>query len=126
MDTNPSATTESDFNSTILDGGKLSSSHTENTLSLIDLENNNNNNDKKNNKYNNNFNNNNKNTMNNTYNHENYRNQQPIKSIKLTQGSDQINTTLLFLTRVITPLPRLQRQNTVLFNTEPVFLNAST
>ena len=43
MDTNHNKTTETNFNSTLLDDGTLFSSHTVNTLSLIDLENHDNN-----------------------------------------------------------------------------------
>ena len=38
MDKNPNETTETDFNSTLIDDETLFSSHTKSTLSLIDLE----------------------------------------------------------------------------------------
>ena len=40
MDSNLNGPLETDFNSTLQDDGKLFSSHTVNTLSLIDLDNN--------------------------------------------------------------------------------------
>ena len=49
-----------------------------------------------------------------------------MNSTELTQNSDPLNTTLLPLPNVNTPLPRLQRQNSVQFNTESVIVNNST
>ena len=71
MNSNLNETTETNFNSTLIDDGTLFSSHTVNTLSLIHLENNNNNN-----KNNNNTNNHEviKDTTNNKNNYENHRN----------------------------------------------------
>ena len=43
-----------------------------------------------------------------------------MSSTEITQNSDSLNTFLPTLTNVNTPLPRLQRQLSVHFNTEPV------
>ena len=91
MGSNLNETTETDFNSLLLDDGPLFSSYRVNTLSLIGLENNNN--DNHNNK-NNISNGNTDNTT--TNNHENYKKRQPLKSIELTNGSDPLNTTSNF------------------------------
>ena len=91
--------------------------HTLNTLSLIDLENNNNHNN-----INQVF----SETTNNINFYENHRKRQPVNSTELIQNSDPLNTTLPVLPILNKPLPRLQRQNSVHFNTEPVILNTST
>ena len=49
-----------------------------------------------------------------------------MNSTDLTQNSDPLNTTLPTLPKVNTPLPRLHRQNSVHFNTEPIILINST
>ena len=49
-----------------------------------------------------------------------------MNSTELTQNSDPINTTLPRLSNINTPLPRLQRQDFVHFNTEPIIINNST
>ena len=57
-----------------------------------------------------------------------YQNQQhrkPVYSTELTQNSDPLNTTLSTLPSINTPSPRLQRQNSVHFNTELAILNKS-
>ena len=105
-------TTETDFNSTLLDDRKLFSSHAVNTI--IDLEENNNNNCP------------NKNTTTDTHLHQNHQNRQPIIPTELKQTSDPLNTTIPPLPNINTPLPRLNRQNSVHFNTQPVILNNST
>ena len=110
---------ETDFNSTLLDDGTLFSSHTVNTL--IDLEDNgqNNNPNNDNNLVTND-------TASNTNIYQNHQHKQLVKLTKLTQNSDPLNTTLPTLPNVNTPLPRLQRQNSVHFNSEPIILNKST
>ena len=113
-DIRTNGTTETDFNSTLLDDGTLFSSHTVNTL--IDLDNKD---------QNSNDNNNQNITTNTTDNTHNYQNQQHKQSVS-SKSSDQLNTTLPKLPNVNTPLPRLHRQHSVHFNTEPVILNNST
>ena len=49
-----------------------------------------------------------------------------MNSTELTKNSDQLNTTIPILPNVNRPLSRLHRQNSVHFNTEPIFLNNST
>ena len=93
-------TTETDFNSTLLDEGTLFSSHTVNTL--IDLEDN----DKNNNQNNNNHTNINS-TTDNTHIYQNHQHRQPVNSTELTQNSDPLTR---ILPNVNTPLPRLHRQ----------------
>ena len=90
--------TETDFNSTLLDDGTLFSSHTVKTISLTDLENNNNNINNNNHEVIND-------TANNTIIYESHRNRQPVKSTELTQSSDPLNTTLPLLPNINTPLP---------------------
>ena len=58
--------------------------------------------------------------------YENYRNRQPVNSTELTQNSDPLKTNLPLLPILNIHLKRLQRQNSVLFNNEPVILNTST
>ena len=58
--------------------------------------------------------------------YQNHQHRQPVNSTELTQNSDPLKTTLSTLPNITTPLPRLQRQNSVLFNTEPIMLNNST
>ena len=94
-------TTETDFNSTLLDDGTLFSSHRVNTL--IDLEDNNPNNNANNNH-------NNKNiypTTNtkDTHIYQNHLHRQPVISTELSQNSDPLNTTMPILPNVNTPLP---------------------
>ena len=105
-------TTETEFNSTRLDDETLFSSHSVNTL--IDLE------DKDQN--------NNSTTITteitNVY--QNHQHRQPVNSTELTQYFNPLKTTIPPLTNVNTPLPRLHRQNSVHFNTEPIILNNST
>ena len=70
-----------------------------------------------------------KDTTNNTYFYENNQRRQHCEFVnltELTETSDPLNTTLPKLPNVNTPLPRLQRQNSVHFNTEHVVLNNST
>ena len=115
-------TTETGFNSTLLDDGTLFSSHTVNTR--IDVEDNNNNSND-----NNNHNNNNHptaNIANDTHLYQNQQYRQPVKSSELTQNSDPLNTTIPVIPNINTPLPRLNRQNSVHFNTEPFILNSLT
>ena len=118
-DTRLNETTETDFNSTLLDDGKLFSSHAANIL--IHLESN----DENNNHNNNNINITN-NTTDNTHIYQNHQHRQPLNSTELTQNSDPLNTTLPPLPNVNTPLPRPHRQNAVHFNSEPIILHNST
>ena len=83
MDSKLNESTETDFNSTLPDNGKLFSSHTVRTLSLIDLEKNYN--AKNNNEVIND-------TTNNTNIYENHRTRQPVNSAELTLNSDPLNT----------------------------------
>ena len=112
-------TTETYFNSTLLDDGTLFSSHKVNTL--IDLADNDKNNNKNNNK-NTNIN----STTDITNIYQNHYHRQPLNSTELTQNSDPLNTTIPKLPNVNTPLPRLHRQNSIHFNTEPIIPNNST
>ena len=116
-------TTETDFNSSLLDDGTLFSSHTVNTL--VDLEDNDQNNNQNNNKNNNN-NNSTTNTTDSIHTYQNHQHRQPVNSTELTRNSDPLNTTIPILPNVNTPLPRLHRQNSVHFNTEPIIFNNST
>ena len=109
-------TTETDFSSTLLDDGTLFSSHAVNTI--VDLEENNNNNN--NTTYQT------INTNTDTHLYQNHRTKQPINSTELTQNSDPLNTTIPTLPNVNTPLPPLNRQNSVHFIAQPVILNNST
>ena len=111
-DTHINETAETYFNSTLLDDGTIFSSNTVNTL--IDLESNDQNNNHNNNVTND--------TTNNTHIYQITQNRQPVNSSELTQNSDPLNTILHTLPNVNTPLPRLRRQNSVNFNTEPIFL----
>ena len=115
-------TTETDFNSTLLDDGTLFPSHTVNTLT--DLENNYQN-DKQNN-YNNKNNNSTSNTTDSTNIYQNHQNRKPVNSTEFTQNSDLLNTTIPLLPNINTLLPRLHRQNFVHFMTEPISLNNLT
>ena len=90
-------TTETDFNSTLLDDGTLA------VNTVIDLEENNN----KNTNYHN------VDYTTDTHLYQNHQNRQPINSTELSQNSDPLNTTIPPLPNVNTPLPRLNRQNTV-------------
>ena len=120
MDTNFNETTETDFNSTLLDDGTISSSHTAKTL--IDHKDHDNNNTHKN--------------INNimisrptlpiTNINENHRYIQPVSSTELIRNAYPVKTTFSRLPKVNTSLPRLQCQNSVYFNTECVILNTST
>ena len=110
-DTRLNETTETDFNSTLIDDGTLFSSHAVHTL--IDLENNDQNNNE-NVKLNVTT-----NTTNNTHIYQNQQNRQPINSTELTQSSDPLKKTLHILPIMNTPLPRLHRQSSVHSNTEP-------
>ena len=112
-------TTETDFNSRLLDNGTLFSSHIVNTLN--DLEDN----DKNSNQNNNNHTNINS-TTDKTDIYQNHQHRQPVNSTELTQNSDPLNRTIPTLPNVNTSLPRLHRQNSVHFNTEPIILNNST
>ena len=58
--------------------------------------------------------------------YQNHQNRQPRNSTELTQNSDLLNTTIPPLPNVKTPLPRLNRQNSVHYNRQPVILNIST
>ena len=107
-----SETTETDFNSTLLDDGTLFSSHTVNTL--IDLEDKDQNNNTT------------TNSTEKTNIHQNHQHRQPVNTTELTQNSNPLNTTIPPLPNVNTPLPRLHRQNSVHFNTQPIILNNST
>ena len=116
-------TTEIDFNSTLLDDGTIFSLHTVKTL--IDLgENDQNKNQNNNNKNNNN--NSTTNTAESMHIYQNHQRREPVNSTELTQSSNTLNTTIPILLNVDTPLPRLHRQNSVKFNTEPIILNNST
>ena len=112
-------TIDSDFNSTLLDDGTPFSSHTVNTL--IELDDNG-----QNNSYSNKNNNATNDTTNNTNIYRNHQHRQPVKSTGLTQNSGPLNKTLPTLPNINTPLPRLQRQNSIHFNFEPLILNNST
>ena len=113
-------TTETDFNSSLLDDGTLFSSHTVNTL--IDLGDNDQNNNQNNN--NNNNNNSTANTTDSTQIYQNHQHRQPVNSTELTQNSDSLNTTTPILPNVNTPLPRLHRQNSIQYTLilNPLFL----
>ena len=123
-DTRMNETTETGFNSTLLDNGTLFSSHTVNTLN--DLEDNDQNNNHKNNNSNNNINNATTNTTDHTQINQNRQHRQPVNSSELTQNPDTLTTTILILPNKNTPLPHLHRQNSVHVNTEPIILNNST
>ena len=118
-ETRMNETVETHFNSILLDDGTLFSSHTVNTL--IDLDDN----DQNNNQNNKNHANNNS-TIDNTTNYQNNQHRQPVNSTELTQNSDTLNTTIPILPNINTSLPRLHRQNSVHFNTEPIIFNNST
>ena len=116
-------TTETDFNSSLLDDGTLFSSHTVNTL--IDLEYN----DPKNNQNNNNSNNNHNsttNTIDNTHVYQIHQHRQPVNSTELTENSNPLNTNMPILPNVKTHLPRLHRENSIHYNTEPIIINNET
>ena len=81
--------------------GTIFLSHTVNTVSLVDLDNNNNNRNDDNNST--------KNINNNTNKYENQTTQQPVTLTELTHRSDQLNRTLL--RHLITTLPRLHGRN---------------
>ena len=115
-------TTELGFNSTLLDDGTIFSSQTVNTI--IDLEDNDQNNNQSNNVNTNNFST--TNTTDNMHIYQNHLHRQPVKSTELAQNSHPLNTTIPILPNVNTTLPRLQRQNSVHFNTKPIILNNST
>ena len=66
------------------------------------------------------------NTTDNTHVYQNHQHRRSVNSTELTKNSDPINTTLPTLPNVNTPRPRLHRQNSVLFNTEPIILCHST
>ena len=108
MDTNLNETTETNICSTLLDNRTLVSSHTVNTLSLIDLENHGNNNNHTDTIYDSNDN---KNL------YENHRHRQTVISTDFAQNSIPLNTTLPALPNINKPLPRLQRQRSVHFIT---------
>ena len=115
-------TTETDSNSTPLGDGTLFASHTVNTL--IDFEDN----DQKNNQNNDNTNTNHNSTTNttdNTHIYQIHQHRQPVNSTEWTQNSKLLNTTIPKLPNVNTHLPRLHRQNSVHFKTEPIILNNS-
>ena len=117
VDSKLKETTEIDCFSTLLEDVTLFSSHTVNSLSPIDPE------------KNNNENNNNEIidvTTNNKNIYESHGTKQPVNSNVLTQISDPLNTTLPLLSNINTPLPRLQKPNSVHFNIEPIMLNTST
>ena len=116
---NMNETVDTDFNSTLLDDGTLFSSHTVNTL--IDLEENDPDKNQKNNNHTNN-----NSTTDNTHNYQNHQQRQPVNSRELTQNSDPLNTTIPTLPNINTLLPRLHRQNSVHFDTDPIILNNST
>ena len=105
-------TTETDFNSTLLDDGTLFSSHTVNTL--IDFEDNHQNNNTT------------TKTTENTNIYQNHQHRQPVNSNELTKNSNPLNTTIPQLPNGDTPLPRLHRQSSLHFNTQPIILNNST
>ena len=63
---------------------------------------------------------------NNTNNYQNHQHRQPVILTELTKISDSFNTTLPTWPNINTPLPHLQRQNFVHFNTEPIILINST
>ena len=115
MDSNFNETTETDFNSTLLDDGTLFSSHTVNTLIGLGSHDDNNSNITITND-----------TTSNTNIYENHRHRQSAKSTELTQNSDPLNTILPKLPNKNTHLARLQRQNSAHFNTKPIILKTST
>ena len=112
-------TTETDFNSTMLDDGTLFSSHR--VKILVDLEDNGQTNNQIND--NNNVTN---DTTNNKNIYQNHQHRQAVNLIELTQNSEPLNTTLPTLPNVNKPLSRLQRQIYVHFSTELIMLNNST
>ena len=105
-------TTQTFFNSTLLDDGTLFSSHRVNTL--IDLEDNDQNNNTT------------TNTTENTNVYQNHQHRRPVNSSELTQKSNPLGTTIPPFPNINTPSPRLHRQNSVHFNTQHVTLNNST
>ena len=58
--------------------------------------------------------------------YQKHQKRQPVNLTELTQNSDPLNTTMPILPNVNTPLPRLNRQNSVHFNIEPLILSNST
>ena len=80
----------------------------------------------KDNDQNNNKNNSTTNTTDNTHIYQNDQHRQPVNSTEFTKNSIPLNTNIPTLPNVNTPLPRLHRQNSVPFNTEPIILNNST
>ena len=97
-DTYVNETTQTDFNSTLLDDGTLFSLHTVNTL--FDLEDHGQNTTRNNNTSIANE------TTNNTNIYQNQQHRQPVNSTELTQNSYPLNTTLSILPNANTPLPR--------------------
>ena len=94
-DTFINETTETDFNSTLLDNGTLVSSHTVNTL--IALEDHSQNTTRNNNTTTANE------ITHNTNIYQNQQHEQPVNSTGLTQNSDPLNTILSILPNVNTP-----------------------
>ena len=80
-ETRMNETTETDFNSTLLDDGTLFSSHA--VITIIDLAENNNNTNQPT-----------ANTAEDTHLYQNHQHRQPIISTELTQNSDPLNTTI--------------------------------
>ena len=122
LETRKNETTETYFNSTLLDDGTLFPSHTVNTLIVLQY------NDQNNNQNNNNNNTNNDSTTNNTNNthiYQIHQHRQPVNSTELTENSDPLNTTMIILPNVNKPLPVLPRESSVHFNTEPNILKNS-
>ena len=113
----PTDTYTNVFNSTLLDDGTLFSSHTVNTL--IDLEDQGQNTTRNNNTTTATE------TNNNTNFYQNQQHRHPVNSTELTKNLDPLNRNLPTLPSVNTPLPSLQRQNSVYFISEPVILKNS-
>ena len=118
-DTCINETAETEFNSILLYDGTLFSSYTVNTLFDLDDNGQKNKQTKDNNNVANDI-------TNNTNIYQNHQHRQPVNSTELTQNSDSLSTTLPTLPNINSPLPRLQKQNFVHFNTEPIILNNST
>ena len=91
-DNRMNVTTDTDFNSTLLDDGTAFSTYAVNTV--IDIEENNNNNSNYQNVEN----------TTDTHLYQNHQNRQPINSTELTQNSDQLKTQLFHLYLIFTHL----------------------
>ena len=94
-------TTETDFNSTLLEDGTLFSSHAVNTIINLEDNNNNNNNYPP------------TNTTTGTHLYRNHQKRQPVNSTELTQNSDPLNTIIPPLTNIPTPTAKQTKFSTL-------------